>query len=153
MKTAEERFWAKVNKTDNCWEWTAYRSPKGYGQLGFVGRVMAAHRYSYELHVGPIPEGIQVDHVCFNRACVRPDHLRLTTPKQNQENRSGARKDSGSGVRGVTFTQGKFMGHIRHERRFIYVGRFNTLLEAEAAVTAKRLELFTHNDIDRKEAA
>ena len=57
-RTAEERFWAKVDRRgpDECWIWTAYRDPDGYGQFGLNGRNVKAHRYAYEQLVGPIPD-------------------------------------------------------------------------------------------------
>lgn len=78
-----ERFWSKVQKTETCWVWTACRT-WGYGQfsVGHNQRVRA-HRYSYELLVGPIPDGLQIDHLCRNHACVRPDHLEPVTAREN----------------------------------------------------------------------
>lgn len=73
---AEERFWPKVQKTDGCWEWIGARQgPNGYGNFYYNGQAGTAHRYSYQLHYGPIPDGLQVLHTCDNRPCVRPDHL------------------------------------------------------------------------------
>lgn len=92
---------------------------------------------------------LYVDHRCHNRGCVRPDHLRLATNKQNQENLSGPHQDSSSGVRGVSWEKGRWRACVVHDGHKINVGRFVTLDEAEAAVRAKRLELFTHNDLDR----
>lgn len=67
-----------------CWLWTAYVDRKGYGVFGINQRTLVkAHRYSYELHVGPIPEGLQLDHLCRVRHCVNPAHLE---PVTNQEN-------------------------------------------------------------------
>jgi hypothetical protein len=83
-----DRFWAKVNKTDGCWLWTAARQSKGYGVIGISpgygkGYVERAHRVSWELHYGPIPTGMWVLHKCDVPACVRPDHLFLGTQTEN----------------------------------------------------------------------
>lgn len=81
--TLEERFWAKVEKTDGCWLWTAALSTTGYGRIG-VGKKMAyTHRLSWEMHNGPIPPGMHICHHCDNPKCVRPDHLFLGTRTDN----------------------------------------------------------------------
>lgn len=66
---------------DGCWEWTGYVNVRGYGALKYRGKVLAAHRVSYELFVGPIPGGLQLDHLCRNRSCVRPGHLEAVTAR------------------------------------------------------------------------
>ena len=83
--TTEERFWAKVDKTETCWVWTAYRNPNGYGKfrLGGHGKKVLAHRYAYELLVRPIPEGLTLDHLCRVRSCVNPSHLEPVTRGEN----------------------------------------------------------------------
>lgn len=84
-KTQEERFWAKVQKTNDCWLWIGTRNPEGYGLL-FVSKGKSptrAHRFSYELLRGPIPVGLELDHLCRVRACVNPDHLEPVTRSEN----------------------------------------------------------------------
>jgi hypothetical protein len=78
------RFWAKVNKTDGCWLWTASINNRGYGQFAYrQGKGGYAHRFSYELAYGPIPNGMFVRHRCDTPPCVRPDHLILGTQLDN----------------------------------------------------------------------
>lgn len=74
-----ERFWLKVEKTGTCWVWKSAPTSKGYGSFWFNGKGIQAHRFSYELLVGPIPEDLTLDHLCRNRLCVRPDHLEPVT--------------------------------------------------------------------------
>lgn len=92
-----ERFWAKVSKTDGCWLWTASRSGgrlgKRYGQFSVTvspgkQRVTGAHIFSYELHHGPVPDGLEVMHTCDNSLCVRGDHLTIGTHTDNMQDAS-----------------------------------------------------------------
>ena len=153
MSDHVSRFWAKVNKTEGCWEWTAYKDRNGYGQLTIKRTGYYAHRAAWQFAKGPIPDGMSVDHTCHNPACVRIDHLRLVNHKQNQENRMTESRSS-SGFRGVYWNKrrGDWEAKVCHERRSIHVGFFADLEDAKAAVIAKRLELFTHNDADRAAA-
>lgn len=82
MTTTEDRFWSKVDKSGDCWLWTGSRSV-GYGNLGIDGQTVLAHRYVYELEIGPIPDGLQIDHLCRVRHCVNPDHLETVTQREN----------------------------------------------------------------------
>lgn len=83
----EVRFWRKVDKTGDCWIWTAALNgpdkAHGYGQAYFRGKVRGAHRIAYELTVGPIPEGMHLDHLCRNPRCVNPAHLEPVPPRTN----------------------------------------------------------------------
>jgi hypothetical protein len=82
-EAVRERFMAKVHKTNSCWLWIASIRPDGYGSYSAYGASRLAHRVSYEIHVGPIPEGLTLDHLCRNRACVNPDHLDPCSLEEN----------------------------------------------------------------------
>lgn len=83
-----DRFSSKWTLSDEwegspCWEWTAARYGGGYGGIRVGGKLRPAHRVSYELAVGPIPEELVIDHLCRNRACVNPDHLEVVSFREN----------------------------------------------------------------------
>lgn len=81
----EMRFWDKVEKTATCWAWRSVVMSNGYGVFspGRPRRRMLAHRFAYEFLRGPIPEGLDIDHLCRNRRCVNPDHLEPVTRQMN----------------------------------------------------------------------
>jgi len=86
--TTEARFWAKVQKTDDgCWMWMGGKDSSGYGTFYDGERTIGAHRYSYELHIGPIPDGMLCCHHCDRPACCNPAHFFLGTKKDNADDR------------------------------------------------------------------
>lgn len=149
-----DHFWENVDKSGECWEWTASKNVGGYGKvvISYSPRHMTgAHRVSWEMKNGPIPKGMFIDHICRNVACVRPDHLRLATPKQNLEHLAEIRANNTSGYRGVCWNkkQGFWQATVVHNYQRHFLGFFDTAEDAGAAAHAKRLELYTHNALDR----
>lgn len=83
-KPIEERFWAKVDKTDSCWLWTGFINTNGYGRFSPKhGHGTYAHRFVYELTNGVILPELEIDHLCRIRHCVRPSHLDAVTHRIN----------------------------------------------------------------------
>ena len=78
-----DRFWAKVEKTETCWLWTAHKNAKGYGTFWDGERTVLAYRWAFEDANGPIPAHLRLDHLCRVHACVNPDHLEPVTDREN----------------------------------------------------------------------
>ncbi len=78
-----ERFWSKVDRSNECWFWLAYKDKHGYGQFRLNGKTAYAHRVSYEWHKGDIPPNKSIDHICRNPSCVNPQHLEVVTQLEN----------------------------------------------------------------------
>lgn len=99
-----DRFWARVNKTETCWLWTGTILSHGYGQISLGhpstpgSKRWRAHRFSWELHRGTIPDGLVVCHTCDNPICVRPDHLFLGTQADNVHDSSRKGRKNAWGV-------------------------------------------------------
>lgn len=95
-RSAAERFWPNVDKTGECWLWTGYIKPNGYASFypggGKHVPKVYVHRWAYEATRGPIPDGLEVDHLCNVRNCVNPAHLELVTHQENQRRNRARRK-------------------------------------------------------------
>lgn len=131
-----------------CWEWIGTRKDNGYGTFGLKKQQFYAHRVAYEAAKGAIPVGMQIDHICMNRPCVNPEHLRLATRSENCS--WSTRLIGKSTFRGVwpnsrsvrTGEPTTWCALIKHKRKRIYIGNFSTALEAARAYNAKAVELF-----------
>lgn len=154
--SAEERFWSKVNKSTgtDCWEWTAGRR-KDYGGFQRLGKSLYAHRYSYEIAYGEIPEGHFIDHMCHNTICVNPAHLQAVTPALSGQNRQGATRLSISGHRGVSLVKktGRWRARGYLNRKCYGIGTYGTAEEAAEAASNWRIENMPNSLADRRLAA
>lgn len=83
QKTIERFEGSYLVAADGCWEWQRIRNVWGYGRFNVGGTESLAHRFSYELHIGPIPDGLVLDHLCRNPCCVNPSHLEPVTTAEN----------------------------------------------------------------------
>ena len=146
-RSPEESLALRTVHEGDCIIWTGAKSDRGYGKIYLNGTTKNyVHRYVWERDNGPIPAGMEIDHTCWNRACVNPDHLRLTTRKQNTENLSGPRKSNLSGHRGVSRCRnGKWYVRVHHNGKCHYGGVHETLEEAAEAAREMRARLFTHS--------
>ena len=88
-----ERFTDKIlHLSDGCWQWTAALERGGYGSYYHDGRMQRAHRVAYQLLVGVIPDGLQIDHLCRVRSCVNPEHMEPVTSAENVRRGSAAER-------------------------------------------------------------
>lgn len=149
--TIQERLNFYSEPSGDCIIWTGGLNPDGYGKVRHHGRNLNAHRVAFEIANGSIPTGRVIDHKCHNPACINPEHLRLATTKTNAENLKGPTVRNSTGHLGVSKAEGrnKYRAAVKHHGETIFLGHFDTAEQASEAAKAKRLELFTHNDLDR----
>lgn len=142
MTDETTRFWAKVNKAGampdhapdlgRCWEWTGARDALGYGRLTVGGQWRTAHRWSFELANGPIPDGMFVLHRCDRPACIRPEHLRLGTPRENTQDMHAKGRAALVGPAGERNSHSKLSAQqVIHIRERFHLGELIVHLAAE----------------------
>lgn len=127
-----DRFWNKVSKTDHCWVWTGAKNDSGYGQIRIRNKCHYAHRLSYELHVGQIPDRWVIDHLCRNPSCINPLHLEAVEGRTNinRGHRWLHRRKFGIGAQknGDWYTARKYF-----DGTCVYLGNYRTPEEAHIA--------------------
>lgn len=136
----EYRFWHYTKKTDTCWLFRSWIKNPRHHTFMYQGKRHLAHRYSYELHIGPIPQGYEVDHACRVKNCVNPAHLRLALHAQNMQNQP-PRKGS-SDYRGVYWDKARKMWTARGHKDYkgYFLGRFEREEEAGQVALEWRLK-------------
>lgn len=131
----EDRFWAKVNQTRSCWEWTAAKSAFGHGRFRLNGHLLSPHRIAWVLLCGKIPPGMLILHKCDNPSCVRPKHLYLGTHSDNLRDALKRGRKANPSVKKLTDDQ------VRHARQEVANGRSHRSVAKSLSVS--------HSTIDR----
>lgn len=141
--TPELAIAARTSRQGECLIWTGSTSRGGYGQINIGGRPRRVHRYVWEKANGPIPEGMFIDHICHERACVELSHLRLATRSQNNAYRVGSRRDRLEPLpRNVERNGRGYAVRIASGGKRRYYGTFPTVEEAAAVADRERRRLF-----------
>lgn len=125
----EFRIWDRVHISSGCWLWFGCKNKHGYGR--YNGEY--AHRVIYSEMVNPLTSNMEIDHICGNKSCVNPDHLRECTHAENTRNRPKVSKCNTSGFRGIYKVNNKWRSDFYLDGVKTYIGIFDTPLEAHLA--------------------
>lgn len=143
-----------TRRDDGCWSWRGWHN-HGYALLSQKdGHHIRIHRWMYEKYVGPLVDGLVIDHICGNRGCVNPGHLRQITNQGNVEHfTKPVRSHNTSGFRGVRFHahSGLWTASVMVKGK-LYLTYHKTIEEAAEAAVELRRQHHTYNDLDRLEA-
>lgn len=158
MSTEEIGRWiieqVEVDPDSGCWVWTRGLDQNGYGILRFQGKKRFVHRLTFSIFVGPLADGLVVDHIdCISTACCNPAHLRQVSQTGNQQNRRSISTANTSGLVGVTWDRqsGKWRAHIQVGGKLLYLGRFTNLDDAIAARKAGEQQYHPYRDPEYRE--
>lgn len=144
----------EVDPDSGCWIWPHTLDHKGYGKVWFQGKMSLVHRLMFSVFVGPLVEGLQVDHInCISTACCNPEHLRQISGAGNSQNRQKIQASNTSGHTGVTWDKrrGKWYAQINIGGTNIYLGRFTNLDDAIAARKAGEAKYHPYRDPEYRE--
>lgn len=133
---------ARTSKSGDCLLWTGSKDRGGYGTIQVSGRTVGAHRFAWENANGPIPDGMSIDHICHNRDCVLPDHLRLATHKENTSYLSGPLSNNTSGFRNVYAKNSGWEVSVGKDGKTHYFGIYSSIEEAAKVAESARVSLF-----------
>ena len=153
--TADERFDAMVTVVDgsDCLVWTGAPNSSGYGSIRVDGLQWRAHRYALARSGVEVRPSDLVDHICHNRLCVNPSHLRVVTKSENAQNRRSATARSRSGIRGVSYNARykSWVAVVGHAGQGHTVGYFRNFMDAEFAAVTGRARIHTvHSEYDKR---
>lgn len=153
--TPDERFDAMVEAPEGseCLVWSGAPNSSGYGGILVNGKYWRAHRYALARTGVRVDEGDLVDHICHNRLCVNPSHLRIVTKSENAQNRRSATAKSKSGIRGVSYNprRREWAAVVGYEGQLYAAGYFQNFMDAEFAAVTTRARIHTvHSEYDRR---
>ena len=144
----------EVDPDSGCWIWPLALNRHGYGVLNFQGKMRLVHRLAFSIFVGPLVEGLVVDHInCISTACCNPNHLRQVSHAGNTQNRLKLQPNNTSGHRGVCWDKRheKWKAEISVGGKNIHLGRFTNLDDAIAARKAGEAKYHPYRDPEYRE--